>query len=188
MSSVAAIVLAAGASHRLGTPKQLVRLRSETLLERAVRVAFEAGLEPVLGVLPAGLLIDPAPVGMVSVVNHEADEGIASSIRTGVRALAARSPDCSGAVLLACDQPAVTASHVRELAHGDADVVASGYSGRKGVPAYLPRAFFDTLLALRGDLGARDILRDARVIPLPGGELDIDTLQDLERARREYEE
>src|SRR5580698_3784103 len=125
MNSIAAIVLAAGASLRLGTPKQLVRLGAETLLERVVRVALEAGLMPVYGVLAADLLIEPMPVGMIPVVNPQAAEGMASSIRAGVRALAANSVAVSGAIILACDQPAVTANHLRELAKGGTLVVAS---------------------------------------------------------------
>ncbi len=155
MSSVAAIVLAAGASLRLDTPKQLVRLGAETLLERAVRVALEAGLDPVYGVVPADLFGNDRP-------------------------------DRSGAVVLACDQPAVTAGHLRELASGGDDLVASSYAGRKGIPAYFPRAAFAALLALRGDVGARALLQDARAIPLADGELDIDTMEDLDRARKLY--
>lgn len=186
LNAVAAIVLAAGASLRLGTPKQLARLGAETLLERTVRVAIEAALKPVYGVVPADLMIEPAPIGMIRVVNHEAAEGMASSIRAGLRALETSGAFISGAILLACDQPAVTAEHLRELADGAGDVVASAYSGRKGVPAYFPSAVFATLLALHGDLGARDLIQNARAVPLPYGDLDIDTIQDLNQARKLY--
>jgi molybdenum cofactor cytidylyltransferase len=186
LSSVAAIVLAAGASVRLGVPKQLVRLGPETLLERAVRVALEADLNPVFGILPPDLMIEPTPAGMIRIVNRESAEGMASSIRAGLRALAASGTAVSGAIILACDQPAVTARHLRELATGVDDIVASAYSGRKGVPAYFPAAAFEELLALRGDVGARELLKTARTIPLPDGDLDVDTIQDLDRARKLY--
>jgi molybdenum cofactor cytidylyltransferase len=184
MSSIAAIILAAGASVRLGTPKQLVRLGEETLLARTIRVALEAGLNPVYGVLPPGLLIEPPLIGMIPVVNREAAEGMASSIRAGLQALINGSVTISGAIILACDQPAVTAGHLRDLAKGSGDVVASAYSGRKGVPAYFPSTAFRALLALRGDLGARDLLQNARAVALPFGELDIDTIEDLDQARK----
>lgn len=186
MSSIAAIVLAAGASRRLGIPKQLVRLGKETLMERTVRVALEAGLDPVLGIVPRDLLIEPEPLGMTRIVNLEAAEGMASSIRAGLRALASHGVNVSGAVILACDQPAVSAGHLRELANGDGDVVASAYAGRKGVPAYFAKVVFEDLLALRGDLGARDLIQSARAVPLPDGDLDIDTIEDLDRARKLY--
>lgn len=186
LNPVAAIVLAAGSSRRLGTPKQLVAIGDETLLQRAIRTAIEAGLDPVFGVLPADLAIDPIPSGMRCIINAEAAEGMASSIRAGIRALSAAGCSTHGAVILACDQPAVTAAHVRELAKGVEDVIASSYSGRKGIPAYFPQAVFGSLLALRGDIGARHLLHSARAIPLPDGELDVDTIEDLERARKLY--
>jgi CTP:molybdopterin cytidylyltransferase MocA len=89
-------------------------------------------------------------------------------------------------VVLACDQPAVTAEHLRELARGGDEIVASSYAGRKGVPAYFPARVFPELLELRGDAGARGLLQTARVVELPGGELDIDTVEDLEQAVRLY--
>lgn len=161
-----------------------MRLGAETLLERAVRVAHEARLHPVFGVISPDLQLNPAPLGMIAVVNEEATEGIASSIRAGLRALRADGPEVTGAVLLACDQPAVTAEHLQELASGGSELIASIYCGRKGIPAYFPNSAFSGLLNLRGDIGARDLLRDARAISLPGGEIDVDTVEDLRQARQ----
>jgi molybdenum cofactor cytidylyltransferase len=172
---------------RLGTPKQLVRLGPETLLERSVRVAREAGLHPVFGVVPPNLLVDPAPVGMILVVNEEAAEGMASSIRVGLGALTTTGLPVAGAIFLACDQPAVTVDHLRELAAGGSEVIASSYSGRKGIPVYFPSTAFPTLFALRGDMGARYLVRDARAVDLFNGELDVDTIHDLHRARKLYQ-
>ena len=180
---IAALVLAAGASTRLGEPKQSVRLggqTGETLLERAVRVAKQAGLEPVWVVVASGHSVT-AGDGTVLLLNSEAAEGLASSIRTGIAA--AISAELDGVVILACDQPAVTAEHLRALDGSRDETVASAYAGRKGVPAYFPRREFKALMELRGDIGAREILREARAIPLEKGEIDIDTAEDLKRAR-----
>jgi molybdenum cofactor cytidylyltransferase len=179
---VAAIVLAAGASTRLGWPKQLVPLHRETLLERAVRVAREAGCSPVVVVLGAnaaqiGEKCDLAGVDVRC--NSEWEEGLASSLRVGIAAV--RGLDA--AVVLTCDMPAVTARHLRELM-ADGDVAASSYGGRRGVPAFFPGAMFQELLALRGDAGARALLESARAVPLPAGELDIDTPEDVAAMRR----
>ena len=158
-----AVVLAAGASVRLGEPKQLARLAGETLLERAVRAAREAGCSPVV------------------VVNDAWSEGMASSIRCGVGKL----QEADGVVLMTCDQPAVTAAHLRALmATGEA--TASHYAGRRGVPAYLPKTAFAQLMRLRGDTGARDLLREAAAVELAHGELDIDTAEDLAEAERRF--
>ena len=183
---VAAIILAAGASTRLGSPKQLVRLGSETLLERAIRIAVEAGLSPVYGVVSENLPPEACSNRMIRVSNPEAYEGVASSIRAGLRAADSGTSPLSGIVILTCDQPAVTATHLQELARGGTHVIGSAYAQRKGVPAYFPATTFAQLMALRGDVGAHDLLKAAEAIDLPGGELDIDTLDDVEWALQMY--
>lgn len=84
---------------------------------------------------------------------------------------------------MVCDQPAVTPEHLRTLT-ATGHLTASAYAGRNGVPAYIPAAFFPQLAQLTGDSGARDLLRTAPTIPLPHGELDIDTPADLDQAER----
>ena len=178
----AAVVLAAGASTRLGEPKQLVMLGGEALLERAARTATAAGCAPVVVMLGAAgeQIAARCDLGdAVTVLNPEWAEGMASSIRAGVAAVAG----ATGIVLMTCDQPAVTAEHLRALM-ASSEVTASSYAGRRGVPAYFPAASFAALLDLRGDSGARELLRAAVAIDLPGGELDVDTAADLAAAER----
>jgi molybdenum cofactor cytidylyltransferase len=185
---IAAVVLAAGQSKRLGAAKQMARLGGQTLLERAVGTALKAGLEPVFVVVAeaqkTAYCVANLDSRVVTVGNAEAAEGMASSVRAGVRA--AESVGAEGVVLLACDQPAVTAEHLEELARGGEVVVASAYAGRQGVPAYFPARTFAELLELRGDAGARGLLQAARAVALPGGELDVDTVEDLAEAVRLY--
>ena len=88
---------------------------------------------------------------------------------------------------MACDQPAVTADHLRKLMQSGMEVVASGYASRRGIPAYFPASAFEGLLKLRGDVGARELLQRAKCIELQGGELDIDTPEELQRARELFE-
>jgi molybdenum cofactor cytidylyltransferase len=185
MRSIAAVVLAAGASSRLGELKQLVLLGEETLLERAVRVAREAGCGPVLVVLGAEyarVLANSLLGDAITVVNDAWEEGMASSIRLGVRTLGSVARDAEGVVLMTCDQPAVTAEHLERLMMRR-EVKASRYAGRNGVPAFFPKQYFDKLMALKGDAGARELLAEAHYEELVGGELDVDTLEDLARAR-----
>jgi CTP:molybdopterin cytidylyltransferase MocA len=178
---IAAVVLAAGASTRLGEPKQLVMLGRETLLERAVRTARTAGCHPVLVVLGAAAqqIRERCELGdAVLLVNEAWEEGMASSIKVGVDGVGG----ADGVVLMTCDQPAVTAEHLRALA-GSGEVTASAYDGRRGVPAYFPAASFPDLLELRGDVGARELLRSAAAMELHNGELDVDTELELSLAR-----
>ena len=180
----AIVVLAAGESRRLGRPKQMEMLGAETLLGRAVRVANEAGLGPVYVVVRPGdeaVMAAARRLRCEVVLNGEASEGMASSIRAGVRAAG---DTAEGVLVMTCDQPAVTAEHLRLLGVGaGGDVMASVYSERRGVPAWFPRRVFAELMGLRGDAGARDLLRGSRGIALAHGETDVDTEAELERAR-----
>jgi CTP:molybdopterin cytidylyltransferase MocA len=183
--SVAAVVLAAGASKRLGEPKQLVVLGGETLLERAVRVAREANCWPVIVVVGAQYeqVLGNSVLGdAVLVINDQWKEGMASSIRLGVRTLRSVAKEAEGVLLMTCDQPAVTVKHLLRLKLR-AEVKASRYPGRNGVPAFFPKEYFDQLMELKGDAGARELLAEARYEELENGELDVDTLADLKRAR-----
>lgn len=192
-------MLAAGSSSRLGQPKQLVRLSDdpagETLLERTIRIAAEAGLRPVYVVVRERGSLELAAANLdegavVWIENPNAAEGMAASIRLGISVV---QPAASGVVVLACDQPAVTVDHLRRLAEAGERVergergkriVASSYAARKGVPAYFPRSAFAALMALSGDTGARGLLQQADAIALPHGEIDIDTPEDLVMARQ----
>ncbi len=158
------VILAAGASKRLGHPKQLVEIDGETLLARAYRVA--SAVAPVVVVTRRELAFGDA------VINEHPEEGMASSIRLGVAA-------CDGDVLLmTCDQPHVTSAHLRALIDAGAPIAATAYAGIAGVPAFFAREFRDELLALRGDVGARSVIERHRevvvAIPLPEAELDVD--------------
>ena len=179
------IILAAGGSARLGRPKQLVQWGNELLLERAVRIVTQAGCAPVVVLGSAAAEINSACslARCNVVVNPVWRTGMGSSLRVGVEAAIAMNADA--AVLLTCDQPAVDADHIRRLVAAGAGSkrVASAYAGRKGVPAYLPASSLMELRTLEGDEGARSLLREALTIDLTFGELDVDTEEDLQRAR-----
>jgi CTP:molybdopterin cytidylyltransferase MocA len=160
-------------------------LGGETLLERAVRTAHEAGCTPVVVVLGAShveILAHSRLVDVVPVINEEWKEGIASSIRLGVRTLGFIAKDAEGVVLLTCDQPAMTARHLNLLMLRQ-ELKASRYAGRNGVPAYFPKKYFNELMELTGDAGAKALLAQAYSEDLAHGELDIDTAEDFVRAR-----
>jgi CTP:molybdopterin cytidylyltransferase MocA len=190
---VAAIVLAAGASRRLGQPKQLLMLDGETLLARSVRLANEAGAAPVLVVLGANseLIGSAIPAGSATLVmNENWEQGIASSIHAGLKALDPAESDVGGVLILACDQPRLSAEHLRELIQSlagqrETSIVASAYAGVHGIPAVFPREAFPHLLALSGDKGARALLMQPPcpliALAFEGGEVDIDRPDDLEQ-------
>ncbi|HXG41562.1 MAG TPA: nucleotidyltransferase family protein [Dehalococcoidia bacterium] len=189
--TVGVIVLAAGASTRLGRPKQSLPYGDGTLLGHAVAEALAAGLGPVLVVLGAHgqELAETLPAGALAVPNPGWQEGMASSIRAGLAALQRGWPQTEAAIVMVCDQPAVNAHLLRRLAdawhrHG-AVAVACSYGDTLGVPALFDRTLWPELMALRGDRGAKAVLerhREATVlVPFPEGDLDIDTLEDWQR-------
>lgn len=182
-----AIVLAAGASTRFGSAKQLVRIAGRPMLHatvtRAVEVAGNA-VSVVLGARAEELapLLSHSPASIV--INRDWREGLGSSIRAGVARVPAA---CSGVMLLLADQAAVTAEDLRRLAGAwrrqPAYVAAAVYGATVGVPAIFPRSTFSELLQLRGDTGARALLlrnpdRLVRV-PMESAGIDIDTPEDL---------
>jgi CTP:molybdopterin cytidylyltransferase MocA len=168
----------------LGRPKQTVVVAGETLVERAVRTAQAAGFAPVIAVVRAEGDFGHAlqQMGCLVVVNDEADEGIAASIRRGVHV--AGMLMASGVVVMTCDQVAVTAEHLRALCAMPDAACGSGYAGKVGIPAYFPAAAFGALMALRGDVGARELLRSARAVGTEALGFDVDTEEDVERARK----
>lgn len=182
-----AIVLAAGASTRFGSPKQLVRVAGRPLLHTAVTRAAEVTGNSLIVVLGAGAA-ELAPLLKHSagtiVINQEWREGLASSIRAGV----ARLPGtCAGALLVLADQAAVSSDDLKRLAgtwrKQTQYIAAARYGGHTGVPAIFPRSAFRELAELRGDRGARALLQRnaARVVhvPMPSAAVDVDTPEDL---------
>lgn len=182
--NIAAVILAAGESKRLGQPKQLVRLQDEALVDRAVRAAREASVDQIVVVLGASddEIRRQAKLEATVVTNQDWNSGMASSIHCGLDRL---TPEMDAVILLNCDQPAVNATHLKSLvdALDKSTIAASTYADRIGTPAAFLREHFQALKSLRGDRGAREILLgdDVAKIPLPDGEFDIDTPADLER-------
>ncbi len=168
-------------------PKQLVRVNGRPLLHLAVSRAVEIAGQSVTVVLGANAaqlapLLRHTPAGVV--INRDWAEGMGSSVRTGV----ARVPATADAALvMLADQPAVTAEDLRRLVgtwrRQPQCIAAAHYGGTVGVPAVFPREYFAALSALRGDSGARALLKSggARLVrvPLQSAAIDIDTPEDL---------
>jgi molybdenum cofactor cytidylyltransferase len=182
-----AIVLAAGASSRFGSPKQLVRFERQPLIQRVIAGATElagGAVSVVLGAYAAEIAAVLPPGSASIIINRDWQEGIASSIRTGVSRLPGA---CDGVLLLLADQPLVGSHSLNRLAAAwrkqPRSIVASRYRAVTGVPAIFPRWCFSDLAALRGDQGARILLRRYadHVVRLahPEAEVDIDYPEDL---------
>lgn len=182
-----AVLLAAGASRRFGSPKQLASVHGEPLVRRVARIALQlpvAGVTVVVGA--RGSEVAEALRGLPVRVLHNARwrEGMASSIRRALGALPRGTP---GLLLLLADQAWVGARDLRPLlarwrAQPDA-AVAARYGRALGAPCVLPGRSFAALSRLRGDVGARGWLRSPRTraigLALPAAAFDVDRPSDL---------
>jgi molybdenum cofactor cytidylyltransferase len=186
-SHIHVVVLAAGASTRFGSAKQLVRVNGRPLMHTVVSRAVELAGHSVTVVLGANAgelapLLKHTPATVA--VNRDWSEGIASSIRAGV---ASAPSTTDGLLVVLADQIAVTTEDLRRLAGAwrrDTNSLACAqYAGNVGVPAIFPRWCFRELNELRGDRGAQRLLQrhvDRLVrLPMPSAEVDIDRPEDL---------
>ncbi|MDB6025974.1 MAG: cupin [Verrucomicrobiales bacterium] len=184
------VILAAGASVRMGTPKQLLRFHGVSLIRRAAEHALDSGCQPVVVVLGANAeLIAPELNGLPLeiTVNHDWRTGMSSSIRCGLRTLLATDSEAQAVVLFLADQPNVTGTSLRKLttAHRQcgSELVAAFYSGHLGTPALISRFYFEELLNIEGQGGAKNLLQrySDRVLPidLPEATFDLDTPEDF---------
>jgi molybdenum cofactor cytidylyltransferase len=197
--STAAAVLAAGRGSRLGgdASKPLLDWRGRPLVAWAIDAALGSGLRPVVVVVGyrgdevrAALGDDVIGDEVMVVENPAWEEGIASSLRA---ALAALTPltDVDAVAIGLADQPLVSAGAYARLAANDggAPIRAATYDGRPGNPVILGRSLWPEAMQLRGDSGARTLMRDGTVDRIECGDTgsaaDIDTLEDLERLQQE---
>jgi molybdenum cofactor cytidylyltransferase len=189
MTKLHILLLAAGASTRLGQAKQLVKIGSRTLLERTCDVALTIENQGVIVVLGAHCeAIKPAvehlPVQIL--VNENWQAGMGSTIACGMAQLPS---DANAVLLLLCDQPLVTTELLEELMgkyrENTGQIIASAYGGSFGPPAVFGQQYFSELSALNGQEGAKKLMERHRerllLVDFPKGEMDVDTEEDLKR-------
>ena len=183
---IAGLVLAAGAGRRYGMPKALATYRGSRLVHRAADTLRAAGVPEIVVVVGAQAAeVRAVAPGLTLVENPDWAGGMASSLRTGLTALAAG--PAGAAVVLLVDMPGVTPEAVRAIAAGATpDTLAmGGYDGRRSHPVLLGREHWAGVAAsATGDRGARDYLRahadQVRIIPV--GHLADDTDLDVPEA------
>lgn len=188
---LAAVVLAAGSSTRMGRNKMLLDWGGETLVRRAVRAAGGAGVDEVIVVLgheEARVRAELESLPCAPVLNPDHAEGAGTSVRTGVRHV---SPDVDALVVVLADMPFVTAEMIATLArrHREtgARLVVSHYGDVQAPPTLYDRSLFAELLAIPGERCAKQVVRrhegEAVVVHWPESALrDIDLPADYDDA------
>jgi len=165
IAHIGAVLLAAGASRRMGVPKQSLPYGTTTLLRRAVEAALASVCHPVvvvLGTHSERITREIEGLPIIVVENLRRADGIGSSISAGVGALCTAAPQVPAVILMLCDQPLVTCSVISRIVEAHqrtrASIVASQYAGSLGVPALFTHAHFAELRALNSTEGAKKMI------------------------------
>jgi molybdenum cofactor cytidylyltransferase len=195
-AKVAAVLLAAGGSSRMGEPKQLLPLESRPMVRHAALAVCEADLAQVVVVVGAqASAVQRALHGMPVefVINEAWAKGMSTSLRAGLRVLR---PEIEAALIVLADQPSLSSGLLRAIVaryqETGAAIVAPVYEGQRGNPVLFDRSLFADLLAVRGDQGGRALFARYRdrleqfYTDDPGVLLDIDTRDDYDKVRKRH--
>ena len=185
---LSALVLAAGAARRYGSPKALALWRGKPLLQHTLDAL--APLAPVTLVLGAeAARIRESVVVTGPIVTHDDwSEGLASSIRAGLNAIERVRPPQAAILIALGDQPTITRDDYAALISTWKDhldkIVAAKHGAVRGAPCIFPREFFGLLQTLRGDRGARALIERERAhvvdVEIAAAQFDVDTPADLQ--------
>ena len=187
------IILDAGASSRLGAPKQLLQYDGKTLIRRTAEIALSlhtANVIVVTGANSSLVVGEIEDLPLTIAVNENWQSGMGSSIKTGTRKLLEVAPEIRAVLVLLCDQPLVTPETVQRLMRQYEKtaqwIIAAQYQNTTGVPALFARELCDELLSLTAEAGAKSLIKKyaaskLAVIDAPEAAFDIDTRQDYAR-------
>ena len=154
---VSIVILAAGSSSRLGQSKQLIKVGEETLLERTTRMALEVSrnIFVVLGSNSEAhaIAINRFPVFIIE--NAQWEKGIGCSLKSGVSHLLKLKPKTTSILVLVCDQPSLTSTHLQKIIDmaetSDQKIISSSYKNVLGVPALFKKEIFEELKSIGDD-------------------------------------
>jgi molybdenum cofactor cytidylyltransferase len=188
MNNTGILILAAGSASRFGSAKQLVHYNNKSLIQHVIDEAVLAGANPVIVVTGANadeISKDIRTEKVQTVFNDQWQQGMAGSIVTGLRA--AISYNMDKIIITVSDQPFVSSSLFKKLFQTQEEtgqpIVACAYADTIGTPVLFTKIYFDALLNLQGDQGAKKILESNKqhiaIVDFPEGYIDIDTEADL---------
>lgn len=193
----AGIILAAGLSRRMGSANKLVlEIDGKSLVRRVAETAVSAGLDPVVVVVGHGAAAvrrDLVGLDLYFTDNTRPEAGLSSSLRAGLDALDVIAPGAPGACILLGDMPWVRPVDIAALLagfdpEGPREICVPVHEGRRGNPVLWGARFFTEMRALRGDVGARELMERhaaaVREVPVDGSGVlaDVDTPEALRAA------
>jgi len=191
MNSTGIIILAAGSSSRFGSTKQLVHFKGKTLLQHTIEEATEAGAEPIVVVTGANaneISKEIKNEKIEIVFNKDWEQGMALGIIIGLKKAISLNNKMEKAIIAVCDQPFISSSLFQQLYQKQNEsakyIVACCYADTIGTPALFTQKYFDVLMKLKGDEGAKKLMKtyseDVATVDFPKGYIDIDTKEDYE--------
>ncbi len=188
------VLLAAGASKRLGQPKQLVSFHDKTLLQHAIDCGESLDLKSkvlVIGANSQQILSETDTKSFEVCMNEKWEEGMATSLNLGLHKLLNLNSELSGIMVLVSDQPFVSEKLLNEMIQSfskESSIVVCKYQEIIGVPTLIGSSYFEEIQALKGDQGARRIIKKypdlVKTISFDQGNFDIDTPEDLRRLNK----
>lgn len=190
MKNTGIILLAAGNSSRMGSPKQLLMYHGKTFLEKIIDTASEI-FDPnqivlVLGARHYEISSVIKNKNIHIIINENWESGMASSIQSGMKALSGLFPEMEGCFISVCDQPYLTGDLFSKMLQlketSEKEIVVAKYADTLGVPALFSKKYFKQLMELTGEQGAKKIIQqnmnDVESFEFEKGAVDIDTPSD----------
>ena len=195
--NVSIVILAAGASSRMGAPKQLLHIQGKTLIKRITEMTMDTICYPIVVVLGANRAIirkelERMPITIID--NPQWEQGMSSSIKMGLVGAYMTKKEIDAVIFLTVDMPLVSAELINKMINKASEehngnqkleIVACKYDGQIGIPALFKRPLFNDLLELKGDQGAKKIIIENKdrttLIDFPAGKVDLDTIEEYRK-------
>jgi len=189
-STITLILLAAGKSSRLGSPKQLLMYKGKNLMQHSIDMTVTLGLDIVLvlGAFRDQILEQVNTFDAKIIENEEWNEGLSSSIRKGLEGVLSSNPDTEAVILVLCDQPFLSAEILKQILEKYHDtglpIVHCRYGEASGPPTLFHRSMFPYLMELKGSQGAKKVVKTypdkVALVDFADGKWDIDTMEDYQ--------
>jgi len=196
-SKIAVVILAAGASKRMGQPKQLLKWGNETLITHTIKTALKLNSDAIYVVLGSNFQIIKKTIHHLPITilnNNNWEYGLGTSIACASKYIQEQKPIIDAVLFILADQPFITCNYLNELiscfSPHKKQIIASFYQNRKfGVPAIFDTFYLNQLSKLNDDFGARHILKEnesfVKSLKPPVKNVDLDFKEDYERLHKE---
>ncbi|WP_218598173.1 NTP transferase domain-containing protein [Polaribacter sp. NJDZ03] len=195
MKNIAILVLAAGKSSRMNSIKQLEKINEKTLLEltlEKIQCVYTSTIFCILGANADKIKPEIRTKDIQFIENVNFEEGLSSSIVSGIEYLKNKEFNLEGIFILLADQPAINVAYIEDMIHlfyqNKNSIIASNYGKKFGVPAIFPKKYFSNLLLIKGDKGAKEFISKKKneilCSTITTNFLDIDTKEDLQRYKK----